>query len=51
MSLIIIFALFLALVFYALGYNIVHKYYYGDIIVVIALAFCLIVILITAFYG
>ena len=51
MSLIIMLALFLALLFYTLGYYITHKYWYGDVIVAIAITFCLIAILITAFYA
>lgn len=51
MSLIIIFALFIALLFYTLCYYITHKLKYGDVIVALAITAVLAAILIIAFYA
>ena len=51
MSLIIIFALFIALLFYTLCYYITHKLKHGDVIVALAIAGVLAAILIIAFYA
>lgn len=51
MSLIVIFALFIALLFYTLCYYITHKLKYGDVIVALAITAVLAAILIVAFYA
>lgn len=51
MSLILLFALLLALLFYTLCYYITHKLNYSDVIVALAIAGVLIAILVIAFYA
>lgn len=51
MSLIIIFALFIALLFYTLCYYIEHKLKYGDVIVALVITGILAAILVIAFYA
>lgn len=51
MSLILLFALLIALLFYTLCYYITHKLKYGDVIVTLTIAAVLIAILVIAFYA
>lgn len=51
MSLILLFALLLALLLYTLCYYITHKCKYGDVIVALAITGVLIAILVIAFYA
>lgn len=51
MSLILLFALLIALLFYTLCYYVTHKLKYGDVIVAFAIAVILIAILVIAFYA
>ena len=51
MSLIVMFALFIALLFYTLCYYIKHKLKYGDVIVALVITGVLIAILVIAYYG
>lgn len=51
MSLILLFALFIALLFYTLCYYVTHKLKYGDVIVALAITGVLIAIIVIAFYA
>ncbi len=49
MALILIFALFIALLIYTLGYYVSNNYWFGDIVIAIGTTICLIVLLVIAF--